>query len=298
MPLLRAVINDLQLPYLEAGVATQIVTLDEVFDYLPFKNITPYNKHEFNREGLITANSDATASIILPSGTVTESPPSAAHQSDTVKVIFDSVYIPKMIVNDPSAFAVSVAAKIKAVQRKWAQQFIAGTGTDPQFSGIKTFTSGSATMDVALASDADGSGSLALSDLDLLYDTVRAGKPSFFVVDKATRRATLGLMRTSGIAPTFIQSENLGSGPVLTYNGIPMLVNEWIVAEGAWVPAYCIYANEMDGLTGFFNGGGLIEVSDPIEVTQGDMVEVKVSFRVGQSLMSTLAVARMHGIIN
>jgi hypothetical protein len=58
-----------------------------------------------------------------------------------------------------------------------------------------------------------------------------------------------------------------------------------------------VYASEFDGLTGFYNGSNVIDVTGPIEVTQGDLVEYKVVMRVGLSHMSSFATYALYGCI-
>jgi hypothetical protein len=194
MALLRAQIGYLQLPYLSQTVGQEIITRSEIFNFLPFLNLNGTNVHRFNRE--LTLGTNTTGSVILPSGTWTESAPTYTNVEETVKVIGDSVYIPKIMANDPRAVAQAVAAKAKGVARAFDKMFIVGTGVDPQFTGIHTQLSGSATREEAIATV--GSGSLTLTKLDTLLSKVESGKPSFIVCNTTQHNAIQTLIRAAG----------------------------------------------------------------------------------------------------
>lgn len=298
MAYLLAQFQKLQLPALQYGVMQEIVTVDESFNYVPFKDISPLTIHQYNRE--LTLGSATTASFIAPTGTVSESAPTFTQVSDNVKVILDTVYVPKLAQGDMNVVAAAINAKAKTVGRAWSQAFVNGNKTSDanSFDGLYTITSGSATQDIAAATA--GSGSMTLAKIDEAIDAVKAGKPSFIVTSPKQIRAMKSAIRTAGSLPEYITSPNLGAGQVLTYNGIPVLKNEWVSDSDANTNGsslYVVYANEADGLTGFFNGTSVLEVSGPFEVTQSDMVEYKVVFRTGLSCMSSLAVSRLHGLL-
>jgi hypothetical protein len=297
MALLRAEIGYLQLPYLNEVVGQEIITADETFNYLPFKNLNGTNVHRFNRE--LTVGTNTTSSVVLPSGTWTESSPTYTNVEDTIKIFGDSAYVPKMSSGDPQVVAQVIAAKSKAVARSWAKMLIKGSGTDPQPQGLYYIVSGS-TREEAVASV--GSGSISLTKLDTLIANVDAGPATFLMCNTTQRNNIMNAIRGAGSLPNFSTERNLGAGPVLLYNGIPVLVNDWITTDttntvGASSRIYAIYANELDGFTGFYNGSAIFDVSDGIEVTQGDMLEYKVVMRAGFSYISSHAIYALYGCL-
>lgn len=297
--LLRADIGYLQLPYLSNTVGQEIITTDETFNYLPFLNLNGTNVHRFNRE-LTLGTANNTASVLLPSSTWTQGAPTFTNVEDTIKIIGASAYVPKMSINDPRVVANVIAAKAKEVARSWSKMLIVGDGTDPQFSGVKTILSGSRSEAVASI----GSGSISLAKLDYLISKVDAGPATFLLCNTTQRANIMQAIRGAGSLPNFVQSPNLGSGATLLYNGIPILTNDWITTNttvGGTVDAtsciYAIHASDMGGFTGFYNGSNIFDVSDPVEVTQSDMVEFKVVMRAGFSYMSSHAGYALSGLL-
>lgn len=298
--LLRADIGYLQLPFLSNTVGQEIITADETFNYLPFLNLNGTNVHRFNRE-LTTGMVGNTGSVVLPSDTWTGAAPTYTNVEDTIKIIGASAYVPKMSLNDPRVVANVIAAKSKEVARAWSKMLILGTGTDPQFSGLYTSLSGSAQSE---AISTLRSGSISLNKLDYLISKVEAGPATFLLCNTTQRTNIMQAIRAAGALPNFVQSQNLGSGPVLLYNGIPVLVNNWITENtllGTTVTGasciYAVHASDLGGVTGFYNGSSIFDVSDPIEVNQSDMVEFKVVMRAGFSQMSTKAAYALTGLL-
>lgn len=296
MGLLRAQIGYLQLPYLNQAVGEEIITKAEVFNYLNFIDLNGTNVHRFNRE--LTLGTNSTSSLIIPSDTWTESAPTFTNVEDTIKIFGDSAYVPKMSLNDPRVVANVIAAKTKAVVRSFNRFMVYGTGTDPQPTGLYYIVSGSA-REEAMATV--GSGSVSLTKLDTLLSKVDAGPASFILCNTTQKNNIINAIRAAGSLPSFSTDPNLGSGPTLLYNGVPVLVNDWITTDttntvGATSRIYAIHSSDF-GYTGFYNGGSIFDVSDPIEVNQSDMVEFKVVMRAGLSYVSSHAVYALHGAL-
>ena len=67
---------------------------------------------------------------------------------------------------------------------------------------------------------------LSLPLLDELIDMVLGGKPDFLMMSKAMRRRLTDLLRVAGGVKTYGETE-IGT-KVLDYDGIPVLVNDWV----------------------------------------------------------------------
>lgn len=159
---------------------------------------------------------------------------------------------------------------------KWATVTLTGTlsanGTTV-FSAA--FTSSTAEIEgiqrlVATGQTISSSGSngdaIALATLDQLADLVTDnGGPKAYIMTRRTRRAVAALLRAAGGA-TMSEFRNqfsvMGqpmSEPVLTYNGIPILVSDWIpvtetknsLTDGTSV--YCATLGENAGLAALFS---------------------------------------------
>ena len=303
MGLLLAEAAKLELPYLVAGVAEQIVTVDELFNFIPFKNIAPVVTHEYNRE-LSLGSQDA--SWIDPNGTLTESAPTFTQVSDTVKVLAAAVNVPKLFLSNPVQAAVSIAKKSKQVARKFSQTFITGSGgAGVDVEGLEGWLgiAGSSAQNITGSAQTS---SLSFNLMDQGYDAVLVGKPNAIVMPVRTLESYMTLLRNAGgIQPQMVQVPNVNS-PYFTvgFRGVPVLRNDWIptnktVGNGTTCTSvYFCYFNENDGLTAFYNGNTILDISDPIPVPSSDSIQFVVAMRVGVSLMSTLALSCISGITN
>ena len=304
MGLLLAEAAKLELPYLVAGVAEEIVTVDELFNFIPFKNIAPVVTHEYNRE-LSLGSQDA--AWIDPNGTLTESAPTFTQVSDTVKVLAAAVNVPKLFLSNPVQAAVSIAKKSKQIARAFSKTFITGSGgTGIDVEGLEQWVGGVGTSQNITGSSSTSS-ALSFTLMDQGFDAVLVGNPNAIVMPNRTREAYFTLLRAAGgIQPQMVQVPNINS-PYFTvgFRGVPVLRNDWIPVDKtsvgggtALTNVYFCYFNENDGLTAFYNGSTILDISDPIPVPSSDSIQFVVAMRVGVSLMSTLALSTISYISN
>lgn len=296
MAVVRATFNQLQLPFLEAAIAQEIFTTSELYNFLAMKQVNSV-QHQYNREATLgTANQ---VLPILPSGTWTESSPTFTTITDSLKLFGASAYVPRMAMNDAAQYAPIVAAKAKLIGRSISQMLISGSGVDPEWSGLYKAVSGSATQDIAVA--AAGSGSLTLAKMDTLLSTVKTGTPSFVLMSTADKNNLINLIRGSYSQPNFITSQNLGSGPVLTYNGVPVIADDFITGDTVDTVAssrriYAVHSDVMSGATLWFNNAADVLGIREVPVNQSDLTEAQVTAKIGFSVMSTLSVAALRGV--
>lgn len=304
MALLITEAAKLELPFLVSGVAEQIVTVDEVFNVIPFKNIAPVVTHEYNRENSLGSQD---ASFIAPEGVVTESAATFTQVSDTVKVIVAAVNVPKLYLSNPTQAATQIAKKSKQVARYFSQAFITGSGTGNAFTGVLKLVSGSAGLDIPAGGTLGSntlSGSLSFNLMDQAFDAVTIARPTAIFANKTTLQSYYTLLRNAGgIQPQMVQVPAINS-PYQTvgFRGVPVFRNDWIVANEQSNTntgrMYFAYFDENEGLTAFFNGNTILDISDPIPVPSSDSVQFVVAMRCGLSLQSTLALSCISGLSN
>ena len=297
MSVARAVLNQLQVPYLEKTIAQEIVTVSEVFNYLQLKQVNSI-QHTYNRE--LTLGTLNTQLPVLPNATWTESGPTFTTVSDSLKLFGVSAYIPAMAYNDPNQYGSIVGMKSKLIGRSIDSHIVSGSGTDPQWSGLYGSVTASATQQFAVATN--GSGSLTLAKVDQLLSTVKGGPVSFILCTTTDKNRLINLIRGSNTQPNFITSVNLGSGPVLTYNGVPVLVSDYISETDISMTLtntsrmYAVRSDSMDGATLWFNNAADLLKIREVPVNQSDLTEAQVTAKIGFSVMSSLSVACIYGI--
>jgi hypothetical protein len=297
MSVARATIDYLSLGYLEKAVVGEIFTVSNVYNYLNLKPVGA-TQHKYNRE--LTLGTTNISVPVLPNGTWTESTPTLTPVTDTLKLFPASAYIPRMAMNDSNQYIPLVAMKSKMIGFGIESAIISASGTDPNWTGLLQACSGSTTQDIAAATA--GSGSLTIPKLRSTISAVKTGPVSFLIMNTICKDALLTLIAGSYGQPNFITSKNLGSGPVLLFDGIPVIVSDF-AAKGqdatTATSSSRVYAVHTDGFTGatlwFDNAADLLGIRE-VPVNQSDLTEAQVTAKLGFSIMSSKCVASLYGI--
>ena len=100
------------------------------------------------------------------------------------------------------------------------------------------------------------------------------------------------------------QLENFGR-PMLTHNGIPIIMNEFLAGDEVQGTAtktcsvYAVRLNEVDGLHGIYGGNTAgIVVEDIGTVQNKDATRTRLKWYCGLALKSTKSIARLKGVTN
>jgi hypothetical protein len=198
--------------------------------------------------------------------------------------------------------AIQIAAKAKAVARKFHQAVAAGDSsvTAAQFDGIQKLVDN----DYTIEAGANGA-AVTLAMLDQLKDAVILG-PDALVMRRGTWRAIKQLIRASGgLQPQMVEMENFGH-PVPAFDGVPVLMNDFLSAtetQGSSGATTCsIYAvrfNEADGLHAIYGGDNAGMVVEDIGTVQNkDANRIRVKWYCGLALKSNRSLARLKGVTN
>ena len=257
MPLLRTEAEHLSSNQLVAGVIDQIIDRDDLFSVLPFTGVNG-KAYVYNRENTIGG-----ADFLDPNDAVNESAATFTEVVAKLRILAGDVDIDKFIqttmgdTNDQ--MAIQIAKKAKALARLFHQSLATGDATaNPKaFDGLSKMAAaagGTQTVDAGANGNA-----LTLSMLDQLCDAIPNGA-DVIVMRRGTIRAFRGLLRaTYGTDAVMQQLENFGR-PMLTHNGIPVIMNEFLDAtetKGTASNTTSVYAlrlNELDGLHGLYGG--------------------------------------------
>ena len=302
MPLLSTEAQKLSNNQLISGVIDEIIDRDDLFAVLPF---VPVNgkAYVYHRENTI-----GSADWLDPNDTVNESAADFTEVVATLKILAGDVDIDKFLQSTMSdhndQMAIQIAKKAKVVARTFHQALATGdaTANPKSFDGLAKIAG---TLEASQQVSAGTNGNaLTLTMLDELVDAVPNG-PDVIVMRRGTIRAYRALLRaTYGTDAVMQQLENFGR-PMLTHNGIPIIMNEFLAANetvGTGTNLCSVYAlrmNELDGLHALYGGPNAGLVVENIGTVQNkDATRIRVKWYTGLALKSTRSMARLSGVTN
>lgn len=309
MPLLREEAEKLSNNQLISGVIDEIIERDDLFAAMPFVH-TEGKAYLYNRENTLGG-----ADWLDPNDVINESGASFQEVVAKLRILAGDVDVDKFLsrtmADTNDQIAVQIQKKAKAVAREFHRTLATGNATTnpKQFDGLPILAQQaqdySATVggQQIITAGADG-GALTLTMLDELCDCVPNG-PDVIVMRRGTIRAYRALLRaTYGTDAVLQQLPNFGR-PMLTHNGIPVIMNEFISGaetQGANANTTSVYAvrlNETDGLHGIFGGDNAGLVVENIGTVQNkDATRIRVKWYCGLALKSTRSLARLKGVTN
>jgi hypothetical protein len=300
MALLKAEAAKLSRNELVRGVIEEIITKDSVFNVLPF---VPVNgkAYVYNRE-----NSISEGDFLDPNDTVNEGAATFTEVTTNLRILAGDVDVDKFLMetmgDTNDQLAVQIALKGKALARKFERTLAIGnSGSNAkEFDGMAALSVAGQTM----TAGANGA-ALTLGMLDQLLDMVPNGADAI-VMRSGTIRAYKDLLRTigGGTDASMLQLENF-SRPMLTHNGVPILVNDFLPgnevqgSSSVTCSVYAVRLNELDGLHGIYGGPSAgIRVEEVGTVQNKDAWRVRLKWYCGVALKSTQSLARVKGLTN
>lgn len=309
MPLLKEEAAKLSNNTLEAGVITEIIDRDDLFSILPFKHVEG-KAYVYTRE-----NQLATAGWLDPNDPISEDASKFQEVVAKLRILAGDVDIDKFLNTTQSdtnnQMAIQIAQKAKAVGREFHRVLAKGDSSvnGKLFDGLPVIAQQaqdySATVGGQQVISAGTNGNaLTLTMLDELLDAVPNGA-DVLVMRRGTIRAYRALLRaTYGTDAVMQQLENFGR-PMLTHNGVPIIMNEFLggdEAQGSATATASVYAlrlNELDGLHGIYGGSNAGIVVENIGTVQNkDATRIRLKWYCGLALKSTRSIARLKGVTN
>jgi hypothetical protein len=309
MPLLRVEAERLSTNQLVSGVIDEIIERDDLFSILPFVR-TEGKAYLYNREKTIGG-----ADWLDPNDPINESAATFEEVVAKLRIIAGDVDIDKFLMStmgeSNDQVAIQVAKKAKVVAREFHKVLATGNATtNPKtFDGLQQLL----TQAQAYAATAGGSqvvdagvngNALTLSMMDELVDAIPNGA-DVIVMRRGTIRAYRALLRaTYGTDAVMQMMENFGR-PMLTHNGIPIIMNEFLAGNEAKGTApntttvYALRLNEQDGLHGLMGGDNAGIVVENIGTVQNkDAIRIRTKWYTGLALKSTRSIAGLKGVTN
>ena len=294
---------------LVAGVIENIITVNRMFDVLPFDGIEG-NSLAYNRENVL-------GDVILAGVGTTFSGASAGKAAATftkvnsnLTTIMGDAEVNGLIQatrsgdgNDQTA--TQIASKAKSAGRKFQDQLINGTGTGNEFAGlIQLCASGQK------ATTGTNGSNLSFDILDQLLDLVvdKDGAVDYITMPARTLRSYKALLRALGGASVNEVVELPSGAEVPAYSMVPIFRNDYIPVnqtKGSGTNCTTIFAGTLDdgsrthGIAGLTaaNASG-IQVVDVGEAEDKDEHIWRVKWYCGLALFSEKGLAAADGILN
>lgn len=291
---------------LVAGVIENIITVNRMFEVLPFDGIDG-NALAYNRENVLgDVESAGVGDTITAKAAAT-----FTQVSSSLTTLVGDAEVNGLIQatrsgdgNDQAA--VQIASKAKSLGREYQDQLITGTGAANEFTGLLNLCAGSQTV---TAAGANGD-VLSFAKLDELMDLVvdKDGEVDYFAMNARTIRAYMELLRQLGGA-SINEVVTLPSGATVpSYRGVPIFRNDYIPINqtvGTTTDATTIFAGTLDdgsrsqgiaGLTAANMAG--IRVVDVGESETKDEHIWRTRWYCGLALFSEKGLACASGITN
>lgn len=293
---------------LVAGVIENVITVNEIYEMLPFDGIDG-NALAYNRE-----NALGDVQMAGVGTTITAKAAATFTQvTSTLTTIVGDAEVNGLIQatrsgdgNDQKA--IQVASKAKSCGRKFQDQMINGDGTGSNMTGLISLVPAGQIVE---AGNAAANGAvLSFSDLDALIDLVvdKDGQVDYIMMHSRTRRAYLALLRAlGGTSPGDIYTMASGR-QVPAYRGIPIFRNDWIPitqTKGSSTNCTTVFAGTFDdgsrshgiaGLTAEQAAG--IRIKEVGEKEDADESITRVVWYCGLALFSQKGIAALTGVTN
>jgi hypothetical protein len=298
---------------LVAGVIENVITVNELYDLLPFDGIDG-NSLAYNRENVL-----GDVQMAGVGSTITaKNPATFTKVNSSLTTIIGDAEVNGLIQatrsgdgNDQAA--TQIASKAKSCGRKFQDQMMNGDGTGDNMTGLLALVPAAQKIGAdqgRTGTAAVNGANLSFEDLDALIDLVldKDGQVDYLMMNGRTRRAYLALLRgLGGTSPADIYTMPSGR-QVPAYRGIPILRNDWIPVTqtaGTSTKATSVFAGTFDdgsrthgiaGLTAAQAAG--MHIKDVGESESKDEHITRVVWYCGLALFSEKGIACLTGITN
>lgn len=289
---------------LVAGVIENVITVNQMYEMVPFRGITG-NSLAYNRENVL-----GDVQFLGVGGTITaKAAATFTKVNSNLTTIIGDAEVNGLIQATRSDYtnqeAAQVASKAKSAGRQFATSFITGDGTGDSFSGLISLCPAGQTLATAANGEA-----LSFTRMDELLDAVIAkdGQVDFMTMHSSRVRAYKALIRGLG-GVTADDVYELPSGKqIIAYSGVPIFRNDYIptnqVRGSSGAVCSTMFAGCWDdgsdkvGITGITadQSAGLVVEDVGISQTKDETI-TRVKWYVGLALFSEKAIAMAPGIL-
>lgn len=289
---------------LVAGIIENTITVNQMFEVLPFDGITG-NALAYNRENVLgdvqvgTVDTAITAKAAATFTQVTSSLTTIVGDAEV-----NSLIQATRSSDGTDQTATQIASKAKSTGRKYQDMLINGTGSSNQFTGLLTLCSSGQTI----TAGANGA-SLTIELMDELLDSItdKDGVVDWMAAHSGLIRKYRSLLRAfGGTTPQDVYT--LPSGDeVIAYRGTPIFRNDWIPTtqtQGTSSVCTTLLAGNWDdgsrtqgiaGLTAEKNAGIELVHVGIAEAADNDIWRIR--FHCGLAVFSDKGLAMVKGLL-
>lgn len=294
---------------LVAGVIENIVTVNRMYEVLPFDGIDG-NALAYNRENVLGDVINAGVGTKFSVAGAGKAAATFTQVTSTLTTIMGDAEINGLIQatrsgdgNDQTA--VQIASKAKSAGRKYQAQLVTGTGTSNQFAGLLSLCANSQKV-----TPATNGQNLSFEGIDELMDLVqdKDGTVDYLTMHSRTLRSFKSLLRALGGAAISEVISMPSGAEVPAYNGTPIFRNDYIPTDqttGTATTATTVFAGTFDdgsrtmGITGLTAARASgIQVVDVGEAEDADEHIYRVKWYCGLALFSEKGLAMLPGVLN
>jgi len=261
MSVLKILAGKLSAETTERAVIEYMADKDELFALLPFSR-SQTNIYSWYRTGDVPA-----ASVIDPYGTIPEMDVVGTVMQNKISMIAADVVVYNFEATAVEQLVDRVLEKTlaasEAITRAFKRLFIVGSQANPnEFDGLDRF------VDTSMVVNAGSGGApISFQLLDELLEKFPAGaEPTAIIVHPRTYLSIKALLRTLYVTPEQVMLPNFGK-PVMAYNAIPILKNEYIPITSGLTSVYAVRLGQttVHGLYMGDNAGVVIEEVGKLE---------------------------------
>jgi hypothetical protein len=286
-----------------AGVIENVITVNRMFEVLPFEGIDG-NALAYNRENALgDIDVEGVGDTIGAKAAAT-----FTQVTSSLTTIVGDAEVNGLIQATRSSdgndqTAIQIASKAKAAGRKYQDMLINGTGASNEFEGLISLCAAGQTA----ATGANG-GALSFAFLDELMDLVtdKDGQVDYFTMPARTLRSYMALLRALGGASISDVVELPSGTQVPAYRSVPIFRNDWIPTnqtKGTGTNQTTVFAGTLDdgsmmhGIAGLTaaNAAGM-QVVDVGESETKDEHIYRVKWYAGLANFSEKGLACADGI--
>jgi hypothetical protein len=229
-----------------AGVIENVITVNRMFEVLPFEGIDG-NALAYNRENALgDIDVEGVGDTIGAKAAAT-----FTQVTSSLTTIVGDAEVNGLIQATRSSdgndqTAIQIASKAKAAGRKYQDMLINGTGASNEFEGLISLCAAGQTA----ATGANG-GALSFAFLDELMDLVtdKDGQVDYFTMPARTLRSYMALLRALGGASISDVVELPSGTQVPAYRSVPIFRNDWIPTnqtKGTGTNQTTVFAGTLD----------------------------------------------------
>lgn len=289
---------------LVAGVIENIITVNQMYEMVPFRGITG-NSLAYNRENVL-----GDVQFLGVGGTITaKAAATYTKVNSNLTTIIGDAEVNGLIQATRSDYtnqeSAQVASKAKSAGRQFATSFITGDGTSDSFSGLISLCAAGQSLGTGTNGEA-----LSFTRMDELLDTVIAkdGQVDFLTMHASRIRAYKVLVRALGGVTADDVFEMPSGKKVIAYSGVPIFRNDYIptnqVKGTSGAVCSTVFAGCWDdgsdkvGITGITAEQAAGIVVEDVGIHQSkDETITRVKWYVGLALFSEKALAMAQGIL-